>query len=233
MKSKVVFYPISLEENINIVKWTFNESEEFHNYTLGLFKELSDKSTDKEIEEVVTRYYNNRIDEINKNVIYYNEVWNNYNDSFFKELTTFLNTDFNDEIKGYIGVIPVYPRYLSDKSFFIGNNLDEGEIVRVTAHETCHFIWFKKWQELFPDSNPDDFESPHKIWEYSEIIIDPILNNKKINEVIRVYENTYDYFYDLQDKNGLFILDELHNIFNSNESIEEKIKKGYKYFTGE
>lgn len=44
----------------------------------------------------------------------------------------------------------------------------------IIAHEILHFLWFKKWKEVFPESTNTDYESPHLVWRLSEVM-DPII----------------------------------------------------------
>lgn len=73
---QIKFREMSLQENIDIIKWTFyngNGPLSVHNYTIEYFKELSSFSNKtkkeevyKKIEEVVTKEYNKYKDDIKK-----------------------------------------------------------------------------------------------------------------------------------------------------------------------
>ena len=79
---KIVFEPLNLEQNIDLVKWAYfenNDSLNLHKLTIDMFHELKDidKNYTKEqiyllIEKVVTKEYN--------------KIWNNYNDKYFTKL---------------------------------------------------------------------------------------------------------------------------------------------------
>ena len=157
-----------------------------------------------------------------------------YNDSFFDKLTTYLDCSWPVEhniIHVTVGIIPVCPRYLDDFSFSVHDGLNDDQLIETCAHELCHFLWFKKWKELYPDCPREEYESPSIVWEYSEMVVDPILNSSKIS---RVFNNKktrycYDYFYNIYDKDEL-LMNKLTKIYNENDiSIERKIEKGYKY----
>lgn len=61
------------------------------------------------------------------------------------------------------------------------------------------------------------------------MVVDPILNSKEINSVINVSEKAYDIFYKIKDKDNLYMMDILQDIYGKDNPIEEKIKNGYEY----
>ena len=83
--------------------------------------------------------------------------------------------------------------------FSVSTNVDKYNIIRTCAHECCHFLWFLKIKELYPDIPRREYDSPYNSWQYSEMVVDPILNSKEINGVIGVNERAYDSFYEIKD----------------------------------
>ena len=234
-KPKIVFKPISLQDNIDNIIWTYFDSE-FHDITCETYPELyniDEKLSKSEKENIIrsifTRYYNQNIDVINKEVKKYSELWNKYNDEYMSVLSEYLNIEWNiDEIVAYVGIVCVCPRYLDEHSFVIGINFPLEYVLRVCAHETLHFLWFEKWKTLYKDYKRSDFESPNIIWRYSEMVVDPIINSKKINKIIHENEKAYDYFYDLVDGKEK-VMNKLVDIYSKDDTIENKIKKGFDY----
>ena len=237
---KIEFKPMSLEDNIEIVRWCYKDKNEdklldTHRFCLNLFPELKDipdsfseEEVDKYIGKVVSKYYNERLDIINESIKRYNDVWKKYNDDFFKELCSYLEIDWPEDkeiIEATIGIIPVSPRNIDEFSFSTHENITDNQLIETCAHECCHFLWFEKWKELYPDYKTEDFEAPSNIWEYSEMIVDPILNSDKIAKVFnKKTRYAYDSFYENDSiMNGLF------EIFNDDLSIDEKIVKGFEY----
>ena len=49
-------------------------------------------------------------------------------------------------------------------------------------HELCHFLFFEKCKEIFPNWKYEDFDSPSILWYLSEIVVDPILNSNDIQK---------------------------------------------------
>ncbi len=125
------------------------------------------------------------------------EDWNLVSKEFFEEISSHFETEWPKDkkvIKGYISIVPICPRFLDDYSFSISylGNINR----RVTvAHETLHFLWFKKWKEVFPKTRKQEFESPHLVWKLSEII-DPIILqcNPRLKKLINPKSWGYDEF---------------------------------------
>lgn len=241
MLPRVIFKEMSLEENIDNIKWMFfdtNGELSIRDTVIQYFpdlKELINLESKEEIynniEKLIKECYEYSLEKIKLDVKKYNDIWIGYNDNYFSELIKYLNIDWPSDkpvIVARVGLIPVFSRYLDDFSFDLSFSLDSEKVVEVTAHETLHFLWFEKWKELFPNSKREEYDSPHLVWKYSEMVTDPILNSKPINKVLKIEEKAYDSFYNIKD--GKYnLMGKLKMIYGSNQSIEEKIIKGFEY----
>jgi len=89
------------------------------------------------------------------------------------------------EITGKVTVLPVFPRHLTKYVFYVGHK-DISKMIETSAHEIVHFLWFKKWGEVFPEISKREYNSPYLVWRLSEII-DPIILqcHPKIKELIK------------------------------------------------
>lgn len=231
----VKFRKMTLEENIKIVKDLFNEDTESLDVIRYLNEYFPDIKSIKDIDRVVTKEFLEYEKKIEREVIRYNSIWSKINDKYYDKLIKYLNTDWDKNrlnIDALVGLIPVFPRFLDSYSFAVSTNLSEEKIKEVTAHETLHFLWFKKWMELYPDTRREELDSPHIIWKYSEIVTYSILNSKEFLS-FNFNEKGYESFYKLYDKNNKLIIKELKNIYDKDIIIEDKIKEGYDYIKGE
>ena len=240
---KIEFTPMTLEENIEIIKWAFSEENDglsVHNYTIQYFPELAeiDLNFKKEevyeiIRDVVTKDYKKYKERIENESTRYNKLWSEYSDKYFYMLSNFLGTSFPKNIKridASVGLIPIFPRDLDSFSFSVSTGLEDWKLIEVAAHEILHFFWFEKWKSMYPETPRRHFDPPFNEWKYSEMVTDPILNNKPFNELFKFTEKGYDSFYELYDNDEL-VMDKLRNIYSTDDSIEEKIEKGYKYIS--
>ena len=239
---KIIFRKMTLEENIEIIKWAYFEDNgllSVHDYTIEYFPELADldKSLSKDeiykiIEKVVAKNYTKYEKEIELDVNRYNNLWEKYNDLYFTNLSKYFNVEWvNDSniIDASVGLIPTFPRYLDTNSFSIGTNVSDIQLIEVSAHETLHFWWFIKWKKLYPEISRRQYDSPYLSWQYSEMVTDPILNNPPFNKIFDFLEEKgYDSFYEMYDGDEL-VMDKLRDIYKEDISIDDKIKKGFEY----
>lgn len=236
---KIKFRKMSLKENIDLVKWAYFEdsgSLDVHTYTIQYFPELADISNElpkeniyKIIEEVVTKKYEKYNKRMLEEAERYNNLWKNNNDIYFSKLSEFLEVEWPDDkktIDAAVGVVPVFPRYLDEFSFSVGTGLQDWKLIETCAHETLHFLWFEKWKKISPETPRREYDSPYIVWEYSEMVTDPILNNKPFSEIFDFKERGYDSFYEIED-NGELLMDKLRKIYAENISINEKIDIGF------
>lgn len=238
------FKKMTKAENIEIIKWAFfeeNETLNIYKYTINLFPELANidkQKVSKEyifsiIEEVVSKKYDKIAPIIDQEVRRYSNIWHNYNDKYFAMLINYFNIKWPNNkniINASVGIIPVYPRYLDDFGFSLSVGIDDAKIVELSTHETLHFAWFIKWKQLYPETERREYDSPFIPWKYSEMVTDPILNNKPFTLLFSslFQERGYDSFYHISD-NGELVMDKLRKIFSKDISVETKIKEGYDY----
>ena len=145
-----------------------------------------------------------------------------------RAISKYLNVSYLEKrgIVAEVGLLPIFPRNLDELSFSVRTSLNDASLISTTAHEVLHFIWFKKFKELFPDIPRREYDSPYLAWIYSEIIVDPILNSPEIKDILKVNSKAYDSFYELDDGK---VINTLREIYQEDISIEEKIEKGYSY----
>lgn len=240
---KLKFRKMSLQENIELIKWAYYENDDLfniHNFTIKYFPKLEnlDKNLSKEkinqiIENVVRESYEKHKNEIEKEIKRYNAIWQPYNDLYFKTLSNYLNISWPnniDIVEGRVGLIPVFPRYLDSFSFSVSINMSDQQLIETCAHETLHFLWFEKWKTIYPETPRAEFESPYIVWQYSEMVTDPILNNKPFSNIFDFQEKGYASFYEMYDGKTL-VMDKLRKIYSKNITTEEKIKNGFDYIT--
>ena len=240
----IVKYKIAeYEDNLKFLNDFVSSSSEtldFNKYICDLFprfKELNNISNDEKmniLKEEFDREWDESehlfIDDIKK----CQDIWDKINDIYMEELSKYLNISWPDDINeiiGEIGLFPVFPRYLEKHKFSFYPGLTEERIINVTAHEILHFLWFYKWKSMHPDFIISDSMPQDNIWKYSEIVVDPILNNEYFKNIlgIDIDIKTYDIFYDMEYKDEN-VVEHLRNIYKENIPIEERIEKGFIYF---
>jgi len=150
-----------------------------------------------------------------------------------EDILEILNSVFDYTIKDEKDIIAefsinaVCPRYLEKWSFDVNYRKSIEEIILACIHEIIHFIWFEKWSEVFPDSNKNEYNAPNTPWLLSEIAIDAILKETRLEKYCVDDKPAYSYFYDImiEDKN---MMEYFRELFVSN-NIQDFMIKGYKY----
>ena len=240
---KLKFKKMNLQENIDTIKWAYYEDNgvlSVRDFTIQYFPQLADLDENlsqqevyKIIEQVVTEDYEKYEKRIEQEVIRYNHLWGKYNDIYFQTLENYLCVSWPKNlnvIDGKVGLIPVFPRYLDSFSFSVSTGVEDWKIIEVCAHETLHLLWFEKWKKMYPEIPRREYDSPFITWQYSEMVTDPILNNKPFSNIFGniFIERGYDSFYELYDGNNL-IMDKLRKLYSENISTEDKMNNGFVY----
>lgn len=238
---KVTFDILPYENVVGTLSWTIVSTkgslplseETYHMYPelKGKISEDMDQNTRwKIIFNLVKNRYNSSIDQCELEEKRYKEIWEKYNDEYMKELSRYLNTNLAEDcknIQAFIGLIPVCPRYIKERTFFMTINSSPEDILDTVAHECCHFLYFEKWKTLFPDWDWKQFNKPNLIWYLSEMAIDPILNSNGFKTLFNHEFKAYPSFYNIKI-NNLGLMDTIKTIYKEN-NIENSISKSYQY----
>ncbi len=117
--------------------------------------------------------------------------WQKVEEKTFQTLAEIIQEDWSTrEIIAYISINPICPRYLDSWSFSVSPNTKSPNII--IAHEVSHFLYFKKFKEIFPEIKEEKYEFPHKEWLLSEIITPTVLNDIRIRKIIGRGAGFYD-----------------------------------------
>jgi len=67
-------------------------------------------------------------------------------------------------------------------------------MLAIMIHEISHFYFFQKFSEIYPEIGKDKYDSPHIEWLMSEIMVENILNDERMQKVFKYDFKTYDEF---------------------------------------
>lgn len=137
---------------------------------------------------------------------------------------------FND-IKAYITLNPVSPRFLDNNTFDVFYLNSERGAIGISIHEVIHFIWFHVWNDVFGDSY-DEYERPNLKWILSEMVVESIMRDERLSSINPYFsrENggcVYRYFQDMVI-DGTPILDTLDVMYRT-LPMQSFMKIGYEY----
>ena len=163
----------------------------------------------------------------------YQCMWDKYSDIVELSLGEIFQTDttksFSD-MQARVTLCPICPRFLEDHAFDIFHQYSAEGALYLAMHEITHFLWFDTWSKLFNDS-PDLYEQPHLPWIFSELAIDAILSDPRLNHLIFNEEQAkfpaYAEFYEIYSDEGSLIK-LFRNMFNQ-LSINDFMREGYRF----
>ena len=217
---------LSYEDTVDIIKWCLDETEgtmPLRDDTLELYPELKDNS---DVKKAIKEHYDIFYKENNHLVDDYNELWNKYDNQLREVFERIFNIKLYKEINAYIGLLPVCPRDIEHTSFMFIPASDSF-FIETSFHEICHFYFFEVVKKLIPDWSYEKFDKPNILWYLSEIMVDPILNSKEVQNIYSHEFRAYDIFYETSIDNKS-IIDTFREIYKSH-SIEDTILIGLKF----
>jgi len=146
------------------------------------------KEREKFILDYVKQYNSLHKKLIQKNKVRMEKNWKLIEKKYFSFLSEIINTNWSKnkkDITAMLSINPICPRLLKDWSFFVNYKYKIKDAMEVIMHETCHFLYFKKWKELFPQTKPKQYESPYIEWHLSELLAPIILNDYRIQKYLK------------------------------------------------
>lgn len=194
---------------------------------------LEDKKSD-EYYKYVHKYSNGFIKKnkkkLDKLVIKYQKEWDKINDKYLETLSEHFETNYPADrkiITAYISIVPIFPRFLDSWSFNVTSK-NPDFMIPIAMHEIVHFLYFKKWMEVFPKTKRQELENPYLIWRLSEILAPIILNhNKDIQKILKYKHSHYSVFQKVKigKKTMIKYFEDLYKKhLKSGESFEEFLK---------
>lgn len=178
----------------------------------------------------------------------FEKAWRKIEKEYLTTLARVINIEWlirRKEIKAMISVNPICPRFLDDWSFSISYRYGTKDVMPVIMHEICHFLYFKKWKELFPKSERRTWDYPHIEWHLSELVAPIILNDERFRGILKQKATFYrehrkvkikgvsapQYFSKLyanclkKNKNFDYFIKEAYKIIKKNKKLFLSIKK--------
>ncbi len=124
-------------------------------------------------------------------------LWRPIEKHYLKTLRTHFEMDFPSHRKilnAYVSMVPIYPRWLNNWSFNVSYFVPE-RAREISCHEIQHFLYFKKWLEVFPHTKCEELNSPHLVWRLSELV-DPVILNEhpEFKKLFEKRQRTYKHF---------------------------------------
>jgi len=101
------------------------------------------------------------------------------------ELSNIIGTPWptGRKVMAYISLNPICPRFLDTWSFTVFFRSSPKDVIETVLHECSHFLFFKKWHEVYPKTPRRHFDAPYLVWRFSELSAPVILNDPRMQKV--------------------------------------------------
>lgn len=196
-------------------------------------------------------------DEMSKATNNFLTVWKKVGDSVLKALADLVECKWDEpykEITANISLTPSCPRYLDTNSYDLCYKFTNDEMIAASIHEILHIIYFKKWNEEFPELYYEEtygFEDEktideiisqdkkqHLVWQLSEIVVGILLNHDCIQKVFKFDFKSYACFENMTI-NDRRLMDYIREYYEDRKDFKgflsnsfEFLEKNEKYLLG-
>ena len=68
---------------------------------------------------------------------------------------------------------------------------DRNDTISIITHEISHFLYFKKFKEIFPKISRKNYEAPRKEWLLSELVAVIISHDPRILKIVGIKDDFY------------------------------------------
>ncbi|MBN1502291.1 hypothetical protein JW930_02000 [Candidatus Woesearchaeota archaeon] len=125
--------------------------------------------------------------------------WDKIHEPFMSELEHILDIKWSrGRISGYVSLAPGNPRNIQSREFVLDYRQNIEAAIQACAHEIIHFLFFRKWKQIFPDHDPAQYDRPALAWHLSELFVVLMLNEPSISQLVLTqraeYEGPYRFY---------------------------------------
>jgi hypothetical protein len=164
----------------------YSKHPELKNMVAGITDE---KLFHEQCEKYVRDYLEKNKDAIGKSKEHFQKAWEQVGGLFLESLCKDFETDLPEEIKeikANVSINPMCPRWIDRWTFNLYYKFSDSSMEKVSIHEIIHFLYFKKWLEVFPGADKKNFNGMNSEWILSEILVHTIMNNNKaIQDIVK------------------------------------------------
>lgn len=159
-----------------------------HPYLENVLNIKTKKNREEHLKKYILKFRAENKEIIRNQVEKYSKDWKKIEKKYLTILPEILNTSWPKDkkiIKALISINPICPRFINNWSFSLFYKQGVNKMKETIMHEICHFLYFKKWKEVFPNAKRKTFEYPYIEWHLSEILASVILNDSRIQKLLK------------------------------------------------
>lgn len=199
MKPKVKFKIPKIDSIIESLDYFLNPPRGEESWKFGILREYPDLEKelsgvkDREKRILIGHEFFYRLQKEKEKVLRstkrkFQDSWNAINDSVMNVLSVVVEKDWEPRdkiITARICLNPICPRYLDERTFDMYYKCKTRRMKEIAIHELLHFIWFEKWEQVFPKTPKRHFDHPYLEWELSEVVPKIILSDGRVQNVFK------------------------------------------------
>lgn len=220
----------------------WNWSDRIYNHYPDLKEMLEPEKEVKERENVIDSYFSKVMDEksgeLGEKAAIFQAEWDKINDDIMDALADICEEKWEgkDQIEARISLNPICPRYIAKRCYdlFFANDIEK--TMAISIHENLHFIYFQKWNKVFPDVlyDEEEFEKGNYnglndlSWQLSEMVPGVLLNTDPIQNIFNYDFKSYSNYEEMKVE-GKPLLDHLREFYKDATSFEMFLKVSFEF----
>jgi len=145
---------------------------------LATIKKIKPYILNKTFTREVKKIYNNRQNQLVDAQYKFSKWWFPIEKrwfSFLKEIFELNNITANNVFTAYIGISPIFPRDIENETFLLPFYINRKKLLRLCAHETSHFFFYRKIKEINFAVQPDE----RHLWLISELLVSLLFSDPR------------------------------------------------------
>jgi len=186
----------------------------------------------KDLEAVVRRLHFERSNKVKARVKQVKQEWAQKGPKFMETISKMMGTEwFEREISCHVSVAEMNPRFLEYVEFMMFYDYPMEKTMEGIYHELTHFIYFKKFGELFPKVEKKRYNVPYPEWLLSEIIAPIMLADPRLKDFVKIKPTEYKAFVNIKVGN-VKIMDYFSRMYTDymrkGKTFDDFLKDAYK-----
>jgi len=238
----VSFEIAPVEETIPILHRFLNPREGRSDWSHFIYKQypdlkdlLDDVDEREKREKIENKFFSDYFDrekeKIQAKAELFQKEWDKINTPVMETLSNIMEQEWSlddKEISARASVNPICPRWIKRRMFDVFYMKDIDGMKATTIHESSHFIYFDKWQAVFPETEENEYDQPHLAWHLSEMVPGVILNDERMKAVFEYDHKSYSEYYELMIE-GKSVISHLQGFYDGREDFEDFLRKSWDF----
>lgn len=242
---KIKIVKSDIDRNVKVIVDTImtalyeeNDTLPFLKRVLKVFPELENRVykglTYDEIWEIVSECIKSRYEKedavIQKKIEYFQILADDKLTPVVHKLLDIFKIEYEKELMFtcYLGLYNPFPRNVILKECCIHYDVSDEVFLRSFIHEMDHMILFDKWKEMYGYEEENEPTYPDVLWYLEELIIEPTLNDARIQNIIPIKHEAYASFKNIYI-NKKSLTEQIQDFYDKSDTIEIFLNDTYRY----